>query len=131
KKQLHIQNIVDLTYFEKKNLFLEGTGSLVLDRINHIAYACISPRTSEKILAAFCETMKYTPVVFEAFDKRGIPVYHTNVMMCIAENYAVVCLESIASNTQKAMLMNTIIHSGKAIIAVSSEQMDQFAGNML
>jgi hypothetical protein len=131
KARLHIQKIIDLTYFEKERLFLEGTGSMVLDRSNHIAYACISPRTSEKALAAFCKTMEYTPVVFEAYDKKGIPVYHTNVMMCIAENYAVICLESIAPDTQKTTLADTIKKSGKTIIPVSFEQMAEFAGNML
>ena len=131
KARLHIQKTIDLTYFEKEQLFLEGTGSMVLDRSNHIAYACISPRTSQKALAAFCKAMEYTPVVFEAYDKKGIPVYHTNVMMCMAENYAVVCLESIASDAQRAMLTDSIKNSGKAMIPVSLEQMDQFAGNML
>jgi len=131
KARLHIQKTIDLTYFEKEQLFLEGTGSMVLDRSNRIAYACISPRTSQKALAAFCKAMEYTPVVFEAYDKKGIPVYHTNVMMCMAENYAVVCLESIASDAQRAMLTDSIKNSGKAMIPVSFEQMDQFAGNML
>lgn len=131
KARLHIQKVIDLTYFEKEDIFLEGTGSMVLDRSNRIAYACISPRTSEKALAAFCKAMEYTPVVFEAYDKKGIPVYHTNVMMCVAENYTVICLESIASDTQKSMLTDVIKKSGKAIIPVSFEQMDQFAGNML
>jgi hypothetical protein len=131
KTRLHIQKTIDLTYFEKEHLFLEGTGSMVLDRSNHIAYTCISPRTSQKALAAFCKAMEYTPVVFEAYDKKGIPVYHTNVMMCMAENYAVVCLESIASDAQRAMLTDSIKNSGKVMIPVSLEQMDQFAGNML
>ena len=131
RARLHIQKVIDLTCFEKEHLFLEGTGSMVLDRSNHIAYACISPRTSEKALAAFCKAMEYTPVFFEAYDKKGIPVYHTNVMMCVAENYAVICLESITSDAQKMMLTNTVKHSGKTIIPISSAQMEQFAGNML
>ena len=131
KTRLHIQKVIDFTYFEKEHLFLEGTGSMVLDRSNDIAYAGISPRTSEKALDAFCKAMEYTPVVFEAYDKKGIPVYHTNVMMCVAENYAVICLESVASDAQKAMLTGTLTNSGKALIPVSFEQMDQFAGNML
>ena len=86
------KNIIDLTAFEKENLFLEGTGSMVLDRENKIAYACISPRTNKKILNVFCDKMNYTACTFEANDENGNQIYHTNVMMCVADKFVVICL---------------------------------------
>lgn len=122
---------IDLSVYENRDLFLEGTGSMVLDRDNRIAYACLSPRTNEKLLKEFCLHMNYTPVVFNASDGNGKPIYHTNVLMCVADQYVVICLESIADPLQKQFVSESIIKSNKKIIAITLRQVDHFAGNML
>lgn len=122
---------IDLSSYEARNIFLEGTGSMVLDRDNRIAYACLSPRTDEKVLADFCRQMSYTPVEFNATDGNGQAIYHTNVLMCVADKYVVICLESIADPEQRQFVLETIIKSGKKIIAITLHQMNHFAGNML
>ena len=126
-----IKNIIDLTGFEKDDLFLEGTGSMVLDRDKKIAYACISPRTNVEVLTDFCNKMSYTPCVFEANDATGHQVYHTNVMMCVADKYVVICLDSITKTAERENVEDTITASGKEIIPISLDQMNKFAGNML
>lgn len=130
-KRFTIAGTVDLTGFEKEDIFLEGTGSMVLDRDNRIAYACLSPRTDEKVLAEFCRKLDYTPVLFTATDGNGQAIYHTNVMMCIADQYAVICLESIASPTEQQKVEEAIERTGKTIVAITLKQMNHFAGNML
>ena len=122
---------IDFTNNEKDNVFLEGTGSMVLDRQNKIAYACLSPRTDYFILTEFCEEMGYTAVSFDAIDQNGQAIYHTNVMMCVADKYAVICMDSIAAQHEKDEVTDIIIKSGKEIIAISFDQMNHFAGNML
>jgi hypothetical protein len=122
---------IDLSPFEKDNRFLEGTGSMVLDRDNRIAYACLSPRTDEKVLEEFCKQMNYEAVVFNSSDSKGRPIYHTNVMMCVADKYIVICLDSIRDNTEKEKVESTIKKTGKVIIPISIDQMNHFAGNML
>lgn len=123
--------IVDLTAFEEVDRFLEGTGSLVLDRENLIAYACISPRTDASLVEQWADSMGYTPVMFKASDMGGIPIYHTNVMMHIGTGYAVVCLDAVKDDVQRELLSETIHKSGKELVAITLEQMNQFAGNML
>lgn len=123
--------LVDLTAFESVNKFLEGTGSLVLDRENLMAYACISPRTDATLVEQWADTMGYTPVMFSASDFGCTAIYHTNVMMNIGSGYAVVCLDAVDDAAQRNMLSDTISKSGKEIITISMEQMNQFAGNML
>ena len=122
---------IDLSIYEDRNLFLEGTGSMVLDRDNRIAYACISPRTNEQLLAEFCQHMNYKPVVFNATDGNGQAIYHTNVLMCVADRYVVICLESITAPDQQQLVSETIVNSGKKIIPITLHQMQHFAGNML
>ena len=122
---------IDLSSYESENIFLEGTGSMVLDRDSRIAYACISPRTNEIVLGDFCRLMKYNPVVFNATDEHGEAIYHTNVLMCVADKYVVICLESIADPQQQKFVSETIINSNKKIIAITLHQMNHFAGNML
>ena len=122
---------IDLSRYEEKNIFLEGTGSMVLDRDNRFAYACISLRTDEKVLSDFCGQMNYTPVVFHATDGNGQAIYHTNVLMCVADKYVVICLESIADPMQNKLVAETIINSHKKIIPITLHQMNHFAGNML
>ena len=126
-----IRNNIDLTHYEQSNLFLEGTGSMVLDRDHHIAYACLSPRTDLTVLNDFCNQLNYKPVYFWAFDAGNQPIYHTNVMMCVADKYVVICLASIKDLNERQLVINAITASGKAIIEIEFDQMNQFAGNML
>ena len=131
KQQFAITEMIDLSGFESENIFLEGTGSMVLDRDNRIAYACLSPRTDEKVLNEFCRRMQYSAVLFEATDGNGQAIYHTNVMMCVADRYAVICLESIASPEEQQRVTDAIARTGKTIIPITLKQMNHFAGNML
>lgn len=126
-----IQKEVDLSKYENEQLFLEGTGSMVLDRDKHIAYACISPRTNQTVLNDFCSRMNYKAIVFDATDGNGHPIYHTNVMMCVADQYIVICLESIANPDEQQLVIDTIKQSEKKLIPISLKQMNHFAGNML
>ncbi|MEE6187503.1 hypothetical protein PIECOFPK_00010 [Mycovorax composti] len=131
KERFHIRTTLDLTHYEGQDLFLEGTGSMVLDRDFELAYACLSPRTSPSVLYDFCDAMGYRPVLFEAYDKKGKEIYHTNVMMCIADEYVVICLEAIKDDVQRQMLLSQFAETGKSIVEISMEQMFHFAGNML
>ncbi len=131
KEKFEVTKKIDLSSYEKENIFLEGTGSMVLDRDNRIAYACLSPRTNEKLLTEFCRQMNYKPVVFDASDDNGRAIYHTNVLMCVADKYVVICLESITDPGQQKLISDTIINSNKKIIAITLHQMNHFAGNML
>ena len=129
-----INEIIDFTEFEDHNKYLEGTGSMILDRYNRIAYAAISERTDRRAFELFCEVFDYVGVVFEAFqsvgDERKL-IYHTNVMMCIANHFAIVCLDAIDDAEEREMVSQTIRDSGKEIISISEEQTQRFAGNML
>jgi hypothetical protein len=131
RKKFSINKTVDLSAYEKQHKYLEGTGSMVLDRDNKIAYACISPRTDKDLLETFCKQMNYKPAPFHAYDKNGKAIYHTNVMMCVADRFVVICLESIGDVKERAAVVETIKNSSKAIIEIDFEQMNQFAGNML
>jgi hypothetical protein len=131
RSKFNITGTVDLSGYEKENLFLEGTGSMVLDRDHKIAYACLSPRTDYFLLEEYCSKMGYTPVVFDAADQQGRPIYHTNVMMCVGKDFAVICMDAIAAEHEKQEVGNSILQSGKKIIPISFDQMNHFAGNML
>jgi hypothetical protein len=131
RQKFEIRNTIDLTQYENQNLFLEGTGSMVLDRINKISYACISPRTDLSILNAWCEKTNYTPCSFRSVDQSGGEIYHTNVMMCVADLYVVICLDSIPDEEEKNKVIHEMKQSGKEIIDITLDQMNQFAGNML
>jgi len=126
---------VDTTYklesFEAQNIFLEGTGSMILDRVNKIVYACTSPRTHPTLLKAFCELMKYEQAVFKSVDAKGEDIYHTNVMMALGEDFVVICLDSIQDEVERNMVMDFFKKTKKEIIEISYEQMNSFAGNML
>lgn len=126
-----LNNTVDFTEQELRLRYLEGTGSMVLDRDHKIAYACLSVRTDENVLQQFCEEMGYTQIVFEAVDLEGYPIYHTNVMMCVADRYAVICIDSIPNEMEKESLMQSLIVTNKTIIPITVDQMNHFAGNML
>lgn len=126
-----IAQTLNFTHYEREGLFLEGTGSMVLDRDNKSAYACLSPRTDKGVLLDFCAKTGYTPVIFSAMDSNHRAIYHTNVMMCVADRYAVVCLDSLPDLSERQHLAATIRTSGKVLIPISLQQMDHFAGNML
>jgi hypothetical protein len=129
--KFNIVNRIDLTAYERSNIFLEGTGSMVLDRENKIAYACVSERTNRKVLEDWCDQFEYTSCSFKATDANGDEIYHTNVMMCVADKYVVICLDCIADNGERETVIDTITKTGKEIITISAEQMNRFAGNML
>ncbi len=123
--------LIDLRHYEAEGKFLEGTGSLVLDRINKIAYACISDRTDRALLDEFCQLMNYKPVAFNAYDLGGAAIYHTNVMMCVAQEYAVICLECITDEAERNAVVVSLNSTGHEIIELSQAQLLEFAGNML
>ena len=123
--------LLDLTSYEKSNLFLEGTGSLILDRNEHLAYACQSPRTCEEVLEEWSSKMGYDYFLFHAEDMNGNPIYHTNVMMSVGEQLAVVCLDAITDIEERMSLIELLEESDKEIVEISLEQMNEFAGNML
>lgn len=132
RKSFHVETVIDLTAFEDKNKFLEGTGSLVFDRMHRIAYACISPRTNEEVLEAWEKQMNgYQIVKFGAVDANDKEIYHTNVMMCIGDIFAVVCLQSIKDLDERLAVKESLEGTGKNVIEISLEQMNNFAGNML
>ncbi|RZS99981.1 citrulline utilization hydrolase CtlX [Aquimarina brevivitae] len=129
-----IKNIVDYTAAEEDDIFLEGTGSLVLDRVHKKAYCALSPRADEELLIEFCEDFEYTPVIFTAYqtvDGKRLPIYHTNVMMGLGETFALVCLDAIDDKKERKNLVNHIKGDGKELIALSEEQINNFAGNVL
>ncbi len=129
--QFEHSKLVDLSRWEEKGLFLEGTGSMVLDRENKIAYACISPRTNLEVLQDYCAQMNYSAVAFHASDQQDQLIYHTNVMMCVADKYVVICLDSIRDSKEKENLLQSIQRTGKQVVPISLAQMNAFAGNML
>jgi len=131
KNRFRVHEIVDLSPYENEGHFLEGTGSLVLDRDNKIAFACHSPRTSEKVIKEFCRLSGYTAFCFHATDQRGMPIYHTNVMMCVADHYVVICLDSITDMAERENLLTQFRLTGKEVIPITQDQLDHFAGNML
>ncbi|WP_419698827.1 citrulline utilization hydrolase CtlX [Mucilaginibacter sp. NFX135] len=126
-----VDHIVDLSRFETENKFLEGTGSMVLDRENKIAYACLSPRTDKEALSVFCEQAGYQAVSFDAVDEHEKAIYHTNVLMCIGSGFAVICTDSIPNPHEKVEVLESLRLTKKEIIEISFEQMNRFAGNML
>ena len=129
-----IENIIDYTSAEDEGLFLEGTGSLLLDRVNKKDYCALSRRADEDLFIEFCEDFEYTPVVFTAnqtVDGKRMPIYHTNVMMCLAENFAVICLDTIDDKKERKNVLKHLKQDGKQVIQITESQMHQFAGNML
>ena len=134
KKQFVIRSVIDLSYFEKESVFLEGTGSMILDRQNKICYSSISDRTNLIALNDFCNRALYNPVTFKSYQKvegKINLIYHTNVMMCIADQYAIVCLNSIHNTKEREVLISSLEKTNKEIIEISEKQCNSFAGNML
>lgn len=129
-----IKDIVDYTSAEEDGLFLEGTGSILLDRVNRKAYCALSKRADEELFIEFCEDFDCFPVLFTAnqtVDGKRMPIYHTNVMMAMAENFAVICLDTIDDKKERKNVSEHLKKDGKEIIAITEEQMHHFAGNML
>ena len=126
-----VSEVVDLSGHEQTGHFLEGTGSMVLDRANHVAYACLSSRTQLDPLGDFAQRMDYEVVAFDAVDRDGIPIYHTNVLMNIGEEIVVVCDEAIARDEQRVAVMQRLRETGHEVISLSYDQLEAFAGNML
>tara|TARA_R110000796_G_scaffold67449_3_gene154710 strand:+ start:24721 stop:25626 length:906 start_codon:yes stop_codon:yes gene_type:complete len=129
-----INDIVDYTSAEEDGFFLEGTGSILLDRINKKAYCALSDRADEELFIEFCEDFDYFPVVFTAnqsVDGKRMPIYHTNVMMCLGETFSVICSDAIDNKKERKIVLDHLNNDGKEIIRISEKQMHQFAGNML
>ena len=129
-----INDIWDYTSAEEDDLFLEGTGNLLLDRTNEIAYCALSPRADEGLVIEFCEDFEMNPVIFEAFqtvngERKNI--YHTNVMMCLGDTFAVICADTIDDKQERKIVLNHLKESGKEIVLITEDQVNNFAGNML
>lgn len=131
QKNFKVEEIIDLSYFENEGKYLEGTGSMVLDRRYKIAYACLSPRTHPDVLQSFADHLGYEIISFSAYDEKNSPIYHTNVMMCIGDIFAVVCLQSISNPDERQLVRSVLEETNKYIIELSLEQVAHFAGNML
>lgn len=129
-----VTEIDDWSFPEMQGHFLEGTGSMIFDHDNKLAYGSVSLRLDENLFREFCEKYGFTPVVFHSFQTVGeerLPIYHTNVMMCVADKFVVICLDCIDNELERNKVIETIKNSGKEIIEISEAQMQQFAGNML
>jgi hypothetical protein len=129
EKKFQVTSFINLTHWENRGEFLEGTGSIVFDHIRKCAYACISPRTSEKVLYELCRLTGYTPFVFRAHDAAGTPVYHTNVVMTIAGGFCLLCAEAIDDVMEQTFLIKHLENSGHKIFLLSLQQMQHFALN--
>lgn len=130
-RKYHVTSISDLSKHERAGQFLEGTGSIVFDHPNKLAYACRSPRTDEKLLQELCRKINYEPVVFDAFDNGGKPIYHTNVMMSIGEDFALLCLDSIRKDEDQEVVLGHLSDKNHKVVSISYDQMKAFAGNTI
>lgn len=133
-KGFSITDVIDYSSAEEENIFLEGTGSLLLDRVHRKAYCALSPRADEELLIEFCEDFEYTPVIFTAnqtVEGKRLPIYHTNVMMCLGEEFSVICLDSIDDKKERKNVIKHLKEDGKEIINITENQVVHFAGNML
>lgn len=134
RKGFRIERIVDYTSSEAQSTFLEGTGSIVLDREHHVAYACESVRTNKELLQQFCDDFGYQMVLFGAYQSTPegrMPIYHTNVMMCVGDTFAVICSSCIDDEQERAHVISTLQKTGHEVIEISEDQVNHFAGNML
>jgi hypothetical protein len=125
-----IKRVLDLSSRELAGECLEGTGSLVLDHVNRVAYAAVSPRTHPAVVEEWCREMEYQPVVFAALDRKGAPLYHTNVMMCIGERFALIGSDTIAE-ADRSRVLEHLRASGREIVEIGHDEIEHFAGNML
>ncbi|MGB5462326.1 MAG: arginine deiminase-related protein [Aureibaculum sp.] len=134
KEGFIIHNIIDYTSAETENVFLEGTGSLLLDRQHRKAYCALSPRADEDLLIEFCEDFNYAPVIFHAnqsVNGERLAIYHTNVMMCLGEDFSIICLNSIDDKSERKNVIKQLKEDGKEVIDITELQLSSFAGNML
>lgn len=134
KEQFEVTEVIDYSGAEKDNLFLEGTGSMIFDHDNKLAYGSVSLRLDEDLFRKFCSEFGFQPVVFHSYQNAGeerLPIYHTNVMMCVADQFVVICLDCIDDESERNNVIETIKNSGKELIEISEDQMQNFAGNML
>ena len=134
KEGFIINNVYDYTEAEDDGLFLEGTGSILLDRVNRKAYCALSARADEELLIEFCEDFEYTPVIFTAYqtvDGKRVPIYHTNVMMCLGDEFSVICLATIDDPVERKNVLHHLKKDGREVIDITEIQMHHFAGNML
>ena len=134
KEQFDVKEIIDYSKIENENKYLEGTGSMIFDHDNKIAYGSVSLRLDEELFRKFCDEFGFTPVVFHSYQNAGeerLPIYHTNVMMCVADKFVVICLDCIDDETERQNVIDSIKKSEKELIEISEDQMQQFAGNML
>lgn len=133
-KGFKIEQVYDYTSAEEEDVFLEGTGSMVLDRKHRKSYCALSPRADEELFIEFCEDFEYSPIIFHAYqsaDKERKLIYHTNVMMCVAETFAVICLDCIDDKKERKAVVKSLKEDGLEIIAITEKQVSHFAGNML
>jgi hypothetical protein len=131
QQKFNFEKVIDLTHFESENLFLEGTGSVVFDHENKVAFAARSSRTSEIVFERLCEQIQYSPFMFAACDESSQPIYHTNVVMCMGDDFVVVCLECLPDEQSRELFVNEVSRLGKSVLEISVAQMNAFAGNML
>ncbi len=134
KEQFEVKEVIDYSKTETENKYLEGTGSMIFDHDHMIAYGSVSLRLDEALFRKFCSEFGFTPVVFHSYQTAGeerLPIYHTNVMMCVADQFVVICLGCIDDKAERQNVVETIKNSGKELIEISEEQMQHFAGNML
>jgi hypothetical protein len=131
QERFRVEQKIQLQEYEEIDQYLEGTGSMIIDRPNKLVYACLSARTHPDLLVRFCKLMGYTAVPFHAVDGNSMEIYHTNVMMALGESFVVICMETVQSEIEEEMLRNKFTATGKEIIEITLEQMLNFAGNML
>lgn len=131
RRKMNHPKLIDLTQWEQKGKFLEGTGSMIFDRDKSIAYACRSQRTCDEVLHDFCAKMNFDAVLFDSYDKNGNLIYHTNVMMEVGTQVAIVCLESIRNEKERNKVVTRLNETGKIIVDITLDQVEKFAGNML
>ena len=129
-----VNNVDDFTFWEEQNKFLEGTGSMVLDRVHRVAYAALSERTNKSLFLQFCKVFDLKPIHFSAnqtVEKKRLPIYHTNVMMCLGETFAVLCADAIDDKKERKMVIDSLKNDDKQVILITEDQVNNFAGNML
>lgn len=131
RKKYGLGDVLDYTARADQDVYLEGTGSIIFDHDQRLAYACISPRTNVSLLSELCREIDYRPVTFEATDAKGQQIYHTNVLMSVGEKRVIICSEAIESTIERSMLLEQIGNSGKEILNISFGQLAAFAGNAL
>ncbi|MFN2301789.1 MAG: citrulline utilization hydrolase CtlX [Gammaproteobacteria bacterium] len=133
RTQFHyrVERVLDMTPWSSKGMHLEGTGSMVLDRVSRTAFACLSARTSVELLSEFCHELDYAPFAFQASDADGVPIYHTNVMMWVGTQAAAVCLDAVENAAEREKLATRLAHGGRTVLELSRDQMAAFAGNAL